>query len=132
MIKYATLFPGGFYGSAFGFFMNEDKWNKLSKQDQDVIKTFRARRRAARDGKAWDTADKVGLDALKEAGANIVDATPAMIAEAKKRSGRSSRTGSRRPAPRASTPRRSSTSSTRNSRRSQPESRHRTPTKGAW
>ena len=37
VIKYATLFPGGFYGSAFGFFMNEDKWNKLSKQDQDAI-----------------------------------------------------------------------------------------------
>ena len=30
VIKYATLFPGGFYSSAFGFFMNEDKWNKLS------------------------------------------------------------------------------------------------------
>ena len=30
-------FPGGFYGSSFGFFMNEDKWNKLSKQDQDAI-----------------------------------------------------------------------------------------------
>ena len=37
VIKYATLFPGGFYSSAFGFFMNEDKWNKLSKEDQDAI-----------------------------------------------------------------------------------------------
>ena len=37
VVKYATLFPGGFYSSAFGFFMNEDKWNKLSKQDQDAI-----------------------------------------------------------------------------------------------
>ncbi len=34
VVKHATLFPGGFYGSAFGFFMNEDKWNKLSKDDQ--------------------------------------------------------------------------------------------------
>src|SRR5205807_3775414 len=30
LIKYATLFPGGFYSSSFGFFMNEDKWNKLA------------------------------------------------------------------------------------------------------
>src|SRR5262249_9743 len=36
VIKYATLFPGGFYGSAFGFFMNEDSWKKLSKEDQDA------------------------------------------------------------------------------------------------
>ena len=28
VIKYATLFPGGFYSSSFGFFMNEDKWVK--------------------------------------------------------------------------------------------------------
>ena len=37
VVKYATYFPGGFYSSSFGFFMNEDKWNKLSKQDQDAI-----------------------------------------------------------------------------------------------
>src|SRR4030095_14012089 len=37
VVKDATFFPGGFYSSSFGFFMNEDKWNKLSKQDQDAI-----------------------------------------------------------------------------------------------
>ncbi|MEO6364049.1 MAG: TRAP transporter substrate-binding protein, partial [Caldimonas sp.] len=37
VVKFATFFPGGFYSSSFGFFMNEDKWNKLSKQDQDAI-----------------------------------------------------------------------------------------------
>ena len=37
VVKYATFFPGGFYSSSFGFFMNEDKWNKLPKQDQDAI-----------------------------------------------------------------------------------------------
>ena len=39
VLEHATLFPGGLYSSAFGFFMNEDKWNKLSKQDQDAIET---------------------------------------------------------------------------------------------
>jgi TRAP-type C4-dicarboxylate transport system substrate-binding protein len=37
VVKYVTLFPGGFYNAAFGFFMNEDKWNELSKVDQDAI-----------------------------------------------------------------------------------------------
>ena len=39
VIGQATVFPGGMYSSSFGFFMNEDKWNKLSKQDQAIIET---------------------------------------------------------------------------------------------
>src|SRR6266705_5857120 len=37
VLEQVTLFPGGMYSSAFGFFMNEDKWNKLPKQDQEAI-----------------------------------------------------------------------------------------------
>ena len=37
VLEQATLFPGGMYSSAFGFFMNEDKWKKLPKPDQDAI-----------------------------------------------------------------------------------------------
>ena len=29
VLEQATLFPGGMYSSAFGFFMNEEKWNKM-------------------------------------------------------------------------------------------------------
>ena len=57
VVKYATLFPGGFYGSAFGFFMNEDKWNKLSKQDQDAIASVSGEALARLAGKAWDATD---------------------------------------------------------------------------
>jgi TRAP-type C4-dicarboxylate transport system substrate-binding protein len=87
VIGQATVFPGGLYSSAFGFFMNEDKWNKLSKQDQDIVEKMSGEAAARSNGQSWDRADKVGLDALKAANANIVDASPAMIAEAKKRSG---------------------------------------------
>jgi TRAP-type C4-dicarboxylate transport system substrate-binding protein len=87
VISQATVFPGGLYSSSFGFFMNEDKWNKLSKQDQDIIEKMTGEAAARSNGKSWDTADKVGMDALKAAGANIVNATPAMIAEAHKRNG---------------------------------------------
>src|SRR3989449_7291524 len=37
VLEQATLFPGGMYSSAFGFFMNEDKWNKSPKEDQAII-----------------------------------------------------------------------------------------------
>ena len=68
VIGQATVFPGGLYSSSFGFFMNQEKWNKLSKQDQDVIEKFSGEYAARSNGKSWDNADKLGLDALKAAG----------------------------------------------------------------
>jgi len=87
VIGQATVFPGGLYSSAFGFFMNEDKWNKLAKPDQAIIEKHAYEYAARSNGKSWDAADKVGLDALKKAGANIVTADATMQAEARKRSG---------------------------------------------
>ena len=87
VIGQATVFPGGLYSSSFGFFMNEDKWNKLSKQDQDIVEKMSGEAAARSNGKSWDNADKLGLDALKAAGANIITADAAMRAEAQKRSG---------------------------------------------
>jgi TRAP-type C4-dicarboxylate transport system substrate-binding protein len=87
VIGQATVFPGGLYSSAFGFFMNEDKWNKIAKEDQAIIDKYSYEYAARSNGKSWDAADKVGLDALKAAGANITTADAGMQAEAKKRSG---------------------------------------------
>ena len=85
VVKFATLFPGGFYSSSFGFFMNEDKWNKLSKQDQDAILSVSGEALARLAGKAWDAADKVGQETLKAAGATISEASPAFVAEVRTR-----------------------------------------------
>lgn len=85
VVKFATLFPGGFYSSSFGFFMNEDKWNKLSKQDQDAILSVSGEALARLAGKAWDAADKVGQETLKAAGATISEASPAFVAEVRSR-----------------------------------------------
>jgi len=85
VIKYATFFPGGFYSSSFGFFMNEDKWNKLSKQDQDAITSVSGEALARLAGKAWDRADKAGLDTMKAASVEIIDASPEFVAEVRKR-----------------------------------------------
>jgi len=86
VISQATIFPGGLYSSAFGFFMNEDKWAKISKQDQAIITKMAGEAAARSNGKSWDNADKVGREALQKAGGKIIPANPAMVAEAKKRS----------------------------------------------
>ncbi|MBS0337341.1 MAG: TRAP transporter substrate-binding protein [Proteobacteria bacterium] len=86
VVGQATVFPGGMYSSAFGFFMNEDKWNKLSKQDQDAITSVSGEHLARFAGKSWDAADVIGLAALKKAGGKVVNATPAMAKEVSERS----------------------------------------------
>jgi TRAP-type C4-dicarboxylate transport system substrate-binding protein len=86
VIGQATLFPGGLYSSSFGFFMNEEKWAKLSKEDQAIITRHAGEAAARSNGQSWDRADKVGREALQKAGGAIVTASPAMVAEAKKRS----------------------------------------------
>jgi len=86
VLQQATLFPGGMYSSAFGFFMNEDKWNKLPKQDQDAIEKLAGEHLARLAGASWDEADRKGLEALKKTGVKIVNADPAFVAEVKKRS----------------------------------------------
>jgi len=81
LIKYATLFPGGFYSSAFGFFINEDKWNKLAKADQDLISQFGGEYLARRAGKSWDNVDRLGNEGMKKAGVRIDQANPALVKE---------------------------------------------------
>jgi len=86
VLEQATLFPGGMYSSAFGFFMNQDKWNKLPKQDQDAIEKLGYEHVARTNGKSWDEADRKGLEALKKSGVKIVNADAALIKEVQARS----------------------------------------------
>ena len=82
----ATLLRGGMYSSSFGFFMNEDKWNKLSKEDQAAIEKLSFEYAARSNGQSWDTADQKGLEGLKKAGVKIVNADAALQGEVQKRS----------------------------------------------
>ena len=86
VIGQATVFPGGMYSSSFGFFMNEDKWNKLAKQDQAIIDKYSYEFAARSNGQSWDAADRKGMDALKKANVKIMQADPAFVAEVRKRS----------------------------------------------
>ena len=86
VLEQVTIFPGGMYSSAFGFFMNEGKWKGLPKQDQDVIEKVSGEHLARLAGRSWDDADKKGLEAARKAGIKIVNADPAFVAEVRKRS----------------------------------------------
>src|SRR5881628_321160 len=86
VLEQATLFPGGMYSSAFGFFMNEDKWNKLPRQDQEALEKISGEHIARLAGASWDEADRKGLEQLKKSGVKIVNANPELVAEVKKRS----------------------------------------------
>ncbi len=86
VLEQATLFPGGMYSSAFGFFMNEDKWAKLPKEDQAAIEKLSGEHIARLAGGSWDEADRKGMEAMKKAGMKIVNADAAFVAEVQKRS----------------------------------------------
>jgi len=81
LIRYATLFHGGFYYSAFGFIMNEDKWNALPQRDKDALNKISRAYVAQLAGHVWDRFDKIGLADLKHAGAHITYASPAFERE---------------------------------------------------
>jgi TRAP-type C4-dicarboxylate transport system substrate-binding protein len=81
LVKYATIFPGGFYSSAFGFFMNEAAWNRIPKQDQEIIERLAGETAARSCGQSWDRADQAGLEALRKAAVRIDTASPALVAE---------------------------------------------------
>ena len=85
VVKYATLFPGGFYGSAFGFFMNEERWNKLAKEEQEAITSVSGEALARLAGKAWDGADRAAFEEMKKAGIQITEASPELVAGVKER-----------------------------------------------
>ncbi len=79
----ATLFPGGLYSSSFGFFMNQDKWNKIAKPDQDIIEKHSKEYVARSAGRSWDEADRKGMEAMKKSEIKIVNADASLIKEVK-------------------------------------------------
>jgi TRAP-type transport system periplasmic protein len=81
VVKYATLFPGGFFNYSFGFFMNEDKWNTLAREEQELITKFGGEHLARRAGKSWDDADRLGNEAMKKAGVQVDAASPTFVKE---------------------------------------------------
>jgi TRAP-type C4-dicarboxylate transport system substrate-binding protein len=68
------------YTTTFAVFMNKEKWNKLSPENQKIILEINAEY-ALKHGQAWDDADEKGLAFFKEKGGKVITQSDA---EAKK------------------------------------------------
>lgn len=79
LVKYATQFPGGLYSDSHAVIMNPDRWNKLSKADQDAIMAISGEAFSRHTGKAWDKNAGSGFDAFKAAGGQVVPADQALV-----------------------------------------------------
>jgi TRAP-type C4-dicarboxylate transport system substrate-binding protein len=83
-VKHTLLVPGGIYGASFSVFMNQKKFDGLSKADKAAVLAASGKK-IARDGAAMDRLNAVALKALKAHGATVTTADAAFMAEAHKR-----------------------------------------------
>jgi TRAP-type C4-dicarboxylate transport system substrate-binding protein len=87
LLKYTTNIPGGIYNTTWFLVMNPGKWDKIAPNDQEAITKLSGLAFAERVGKAWNYADKLGLEAAQKAKIEISDAPPELVAEVKKKGG---------------------------------------------
>lgn len=79
LIKYRTDFPGGLYNTSFAFVMNPQTWNKLSKQDQEIVTRMSGEYVARFFGKAWDKDDREGSAFMQAEGIQKVMADKTFV-----------------------------------------------------
>jgi TRAP-type C4-dicarboxylate transport system substrate-binding protein len=79
VIKHVTLVPGGLYNISMVTMMNEERYNKLSAQDRQILDSLAGEKMARHIGKYWDEGDRVGMDAMKANGVKTVNASPAFM-----------------------------------------------------
>src|SRR5436305_5387956 len=84
VLEQATLFPGGMYSSSFGFFMNEDKWNKLPTQDQEALEKISGEWIARHAGRSWGEAERDGLAQANETCRELGQPDGAFVAEVRR------------------------------------------------
>lgn len=86
VVKNATRVPDGLYTLSFAVIMNEKAYEALSAQDKRAVDSLSGAKYARMAGKAWDDADKAGLEAMKKNGVNVVDADPSLVAAIREKS----------------------------------------------
>ena len=79
LIKYVTIVPGGLYNSSFVVVMNEDRFNKLSKQDRDAIDSVSGEVVSRRVGRTFDAQEKISVAALTANNVAVTTASPAFM-----------------------------------------------------
>ncbi|MEO6270222.1 MAG: TRAP transporter substrate-binding protein [Lautropia sp.] len=79
LVKYATEFPGGLYSDSHSVIMNTDRWNKITKADQEAITSVSNEVFSRNVGKAWDNNAGAGFAAFKAAGGEVVPADDKLV-----------------------------------------------------
>jgi len=83
LVKSYLEVPGGLYTASFYYIMNEDKFAKLSKADQDAIMKVSGEHLAKLAGKAWDEDDRAVAKQFGTIGVNHLKASGAFLASMK-------------------------------------------------
>lgn len=84
-VAYGTLLPAGLYRSTAGIVINADFWSRLDPADREAILSVSGETLATAAGARVDAADVTALDAIRAAGAQVIEADEALIAEIRAR-----------------------------------------------
>ncbi len=68
--QHSYIMPGGFYRGSFALIMNQEKFDSLSKADQDALMTVFGEPASRMAGQVWDEIDTIGTDATNAASDN--------------------------------------------------------------
>lgn len=79
-LKHHTVFPAGFYDATFFIAMNGAKWDGLSDADRAAIDAIAGETLSAAWGQAFDAQDEAAAKTLADAGHQIVEASPELVA----------------------------------------------------
>ena len=82
---HTLVLPGGFYFGSFFVGMNQAKFDRLPKADQDSIMKVSGEHMARTTGRVWAKADTEGGELAKAAGNTITTASPALEKQIKDR-----------------------------------------------
>ena len=77
--------PGGLYAASFAVIMNEDKFNLMSKSEQDALMSVAGEEMSAHFGRVWDRSDKFSHNALTKSGNTISPVSAAVHSALKER-----------------------------------------------
>lgn len=78
---HTTLVPGGMYNFSFFLVMNSERFEHLSKEDQEAIESVSGEAFAHLAGRMWDTEDAKGLEVMRANGNEIITADEAFMDE---------------------------------------------------
>lgn len=78
-VKHTVLVPGGAYGASFSLFMNQKKFDGLTKAEQAAIMAASGEK-VGESAKAFDAQNPVGIKALEDQGSTVKTADAAFMA----------------------------------------------------